>query len=801
MAENDVKYPTDTKDVRSKYEVATSVREHASGNRGTWRDNSLDRGNRGFSEAGTDWDEDGGRRDFVRSPRSSWKRPLRSTSRGRSRSRSRSPIRAYRLESGVDARPRSKAEVPIQTCRDFTSGRCRRGSNCPFLHSSTHNYEDRRYDFEHREESVRGGKYSQFNASDGCYNDYNKETSEPKREYDRNSRGTSFNHGGDRDPRRSADIPCTFFAAGNCRNGKSCRFSHHISSSSSSGGRTHDGRWRTNHSPEKAGQMDRGTKFSDHVDTHTDYGKEGRSRTNRSPDRVDQGVKSSETADPNLVEYGKESHGKVVSPQPRSISSSMNSRWGNNIETSYVPPGGPTIMDKVVEVEANQSSQWKTENPGSLTRASEMKGVDNWIGDKMSPEWNPKVSSVRTVAVEEPAYAIQTSESVNHNVPPQASQLTHYVSSVTPDVLEKPNFQQGFNSINDAPTALSYDRNTGSNVVMNFNSSFLSSNSAQPGSHSGPNEAPGNLNALGQGQFSLTTSHPGNENASAIRNSTANYDMYSITSNCEDPKVSEAISGATPASNMVSQAQLAQLTDLSASLAHLLGKGQQLPQFYAALNPPNPVASLEISNGIVSQFPVESVLPHPHIGSDKPYGPVCDNALQIQPNISTMPTQYPLNPGVVRTMEDVKQEVPSRELNAGEAYKNGHAEGNLSQKPDTDSKSNKKPKSMLDESSKGKDKHAKPREGSPLENMDGVGKGDGGKKVKDTKALRDFKHGLVNFVKELLKPAWKDGQIDKEGFKTIVKKVTDKVTATIQEANIPQTPEKAYVDRHHKKQT
>ena len=39
------------------------------------------------------------------------------------------------------------------------------------------------------------------------------------------------------------------------------------------------------------------------------------------------------------------------------------------------------------------------------------------------------------------------------------------------------------------------------------------------------------------------------------------------------------------------------------------------------------------------------------------------------------------------------------------------------------------------------------------------------------KGNRAFKFALVEFVKELLKPTWKDGQITKEDYKTIVKKI------------------------------
>ncbi|KAJ4825957.1 hypothetical protein Tsubulata_011193, partial [Turnera subulata] len=56
--------------------------------------------------------------------------------------------------------------------------------------------------------------------------------------------------------------------------------------------------------------------------------------------------------------------------------------------------------------------------------------------------------------------------------------------------------------------------------------------------------------------------------------------------------------------------------------------------------------------------------------------------------------------------------------------------------------------------------------------------------------IRAFKFALVEFVKDLLKPTWKEGQVSKDAYKSIVKKVVDKVTNTMQSTSIPQTQEK-----------
>ncbi|KAI0495193.1 hypothetical protein KFK09_025343 [Dendrobium nobile] len=64
------------------------------------------------------------------------------------------------------------------------------------------------------------------------------------------------------------------------------------------------------------------------------------------------------------------------------------------------------------------------------------------------------------------------------------------------------------------------------------------------------------------------------------------------------------------------------------------------------------------------------------------------------------------------------------------------------------------------------------------------------KKIKEAKEIRLFKCALVEFVKDTLKPKWKEGQLSKEAYKTIVKKVVEKVCGSLQGPNVPQTQEK-----------
>ncbi|CAH1453945.1 unnamed protein product [Lactuca virosa] len=79
-----------------------------------------------------------------------------------------------------------------------------------------------------------------------------------------------------------------------------------------------------------------------------------------------------------------------------------------------------------------------------------------------------------------------------------------------------------------------------------------------------------------------------------------------------------------------------------------------------------------------------------------------------------------------------------------------------------------------------------------LKNTNNSGKNEVQGKVEegDEKAMRQFKIVLVEFVKEILKPTWKEGKMSREVYKTIVKKVVEKVSSSIQGVQIPRTQEK-----------
>lgn len=76
-------------------------------------------------------------------------------------------------------------------------------------------------------------------------------------------------------------------------------------------------------------------------------------------------------------------------------------------------------------------------------------------------------------------------------------------------------------------------------------------------------------------------------------------------------------------------------------------------------------------------------------------------------------------------------------------------------------------------------------------------------KGKDSKSMKFFKIAIADFVKEVLKPSWRQGNMSKEAFKTIVKKTVDKVSAATGQRHIPKSREKIdhYINSQQRKLT
>ncbi|KAI9394158.1 hypothetical protein POPTR_005G061100v4 [Populus trichocarpa] len=722
---------------------------------------------------------------FRNSPKNEYKR-LRSRSlsrsRSRSQSRSRSPVYGFGRESGAYDRTRSRSGVSAQLCKDFVAGRCRRGSHCQFLHQDTETYEDdwerprktaaSKYPISHDTKQYPMGsgrsancctnflkgncrrgescRYAHHGASDpssrGSANEVIRE-----RDNDRRRRYASPERRAERETSRAADIPCKFFAAGNCQNGKYCRFSHHDQTLASPDKRSRDVRWPPSQNSDELEKSWKGPKWSD---SHTS----------------------------DSAKFSEDKNEKLDAPNLRLSARHMEDGWGHNPDEDKTASNPPT--NEVVEIDKKEAFQWKTENSGDNTNVSE-----NWLGDmEMSPDWN---------------YRLQPSNHINegscHELQ-EGSGRMHDTAAVMPPISnETSSIQQGFNLKEVGGSALPHDDDgvtakTASSYI-NISANALASQSFNKNGQSSNTSPILNLNTVGQIQEAILTNASRGGTTTNPQNQTLFQERTVINiPDTGNPNAPHANLGIPTAQNMASNEHLTQLTNLSATLVQLLVNGQQLPQLYEAHNSHD--GTFANSEGTVTVKPDSAVTIQPNQAAEprKQYDPICDSVEPGKLNVNTNPP-------------DKKLELLSKSLSPSSlaAAPNGGDFNKFFLEQESNEKSSQlnqpAPAASSEatnenngvgsgEGNKVQEQDKTAQENGPLENSDGDGKADESRKNKDAKGNRAFKFALVEFVKDLLKPAWKEGQISKDAYKNIVKKVVDKVTGTMHSASIPTTQEK-----------
>ncbi|KAA8547011.1 hypothetical protein F0562_003440 [Nyssa sinensis] len=785
---------------------------------------------REFSNATMAWDEDGSystkmypglddlRQNSRHSPKSGWGRSYRS----RSRSRSRTPPHGFYRESGLNDR-----SIVAQPCKDFVAGRCRRGDHCHYLHQDDRDYEDRRYSEGSLRESWesrhrRGGasKYStsddtrehplRIGRSNALCNDYFKgkccrgasckyahhtATSDGSvkgsahevvrdRENDRRNNDASFEQSWEHKSHRRRDIPCKFFAAGNCRNGKFCRFSHHGQNLID---RSRDD-WRCNHS-DNMDQLKEGLKWSD--------------------------TTSSDVA--MLQEWSEDRTGDVGAPEQRAAAST-DDRGAHTSINENRSWGHPTESGKAVGSNERKYLQLE-ENSGVGMGVSESGGCENWLGDmEISPEWNYRVQSPNHIIKQE----LGRSQSLILNGTPLPSceqditreallQNHHDARAIQPVISENSCFQSNPSLKEDASDAFSCNDRTASRdsatplIDLNFSANVLPGQTLHQNGHgsSAVTQPLSSSYAGGQNQHTFPLFAPRGESITNLQSQLFLEDKSLNKSDIGNANRSEVISEIQPTQNIVSREQLSQLTNLSGALARLLGNGQQLPQLYAALNPQNSMEFVHssLSNSVepVGSLAAASSQPDPATGFQNQYDPISGSIEPSKPDINNPVPGFSINSIQGKSIGDGKPEILSQNLflpsvsggpSGSDPYKTTDLELDLNceshqlNQPDLLANCEGEGNNGMAEETK------KAQDNGPLGKMDGDGKADDGKKNNDVKGIRAFKFALVDFIKELLKPTWKEGQISKETHNAIVKKVVDKVTGSIQGVHIPQSHEK-----------
>ncbi|KAK4387368.1 Zinc finger CCCH domain-containing protein 55 [Sesamum angolense] len=159
----------------------------------------------------------------------------RGSSRSRSRSRSRSdgsardqtrspsPIRDYRHQSYGWSDRKSVPDKSSQICRDFTAGRCKRGSQCRFFHPKNVSHGDGVLEGIKTSESLRNraerSHNSKLSYSRGPGSDLQDDASVPY-----HGKNDQFQN------KTKSAVPCKDFIQGTCKWGDNCKFSHHFAS-------------------------------------------------------------------------------------------------------------------------------------------------------------------------------------------------------------------------------------------------------------------------------------------------------------------------------------------------------------------------------------------------------------------------------------------------------------------------------------------------------------------------------------------------------------------------------------------
>ncbi|KAF8116652.1 hypothetical protein N665_0015s0029 [Sinapis alba] len=200
------------------------------------------------------------------------------------------------------------------------------------------------------------------------------------------------------------------------------------------------------------------------------------------------------------------------------------------------------------------------------------------------------------------------------------------------------------------------------------------------------------------------------------------------------------------ARNTVSREELNHISNISASLAQLFGNGQPIPNLHSTLNPRQSMQLPEV------------------YGQKEQSSHTQTDTLSIHTGVVPAVTALQIN------NSDSLVSLAGNPQASSEENRDKKTDEEASEKPD------RRKTGQEEETAEDAEKVVEEEE---EDDDDGAGD-ENKKKEKDPKGMRAFKFALVEIVKELLKPAWKEGGMNKDAYKNIVKKVVDKVTGAIQ---------------------
>ncbi|KAL5707098.1 hypothetical protein ACHQM5_025187 [Ranunculus cassubicifolius] len=774
-------------------------------------------GNRSYSRSLSPPGRDDWRhRSRSRSPKRSWSKSHRSRSRSPPyRSRSRSPPYGLRSRSP----PRGiKGGSRGSVCADFARGRCRRGSDCRFLHEENNEYVDRRHgsvpeeNWENRHEKERS-----FGHPKNEERDYSRDNLPHRNDSQRSirstgicmsflkgscergsscrfihedtvvdSRGTSERvHDRDRKPIPGHDqrrdsykmtIPCRFFALGKCRKGTECNFPHEGAGQEGPEG----GSDRWGH---------RGPKWNDeatdsaHVPGRvasttwgSDSGWNNKSTTWTGTADVVGGLEAlpgDETWDRGLADeakkWGDEKTNLVNGTNRGSDDTNhynqFHSSTRNDKVSADIPGEKPMHQKSAEQVKSWDAPKWSNQATDSAHGSAETRSVNvtsGWNAQPSSVTWNEDAAT-DSVAIKPPSQWGNAEQMDNKG----EIRATKWSDNAL--VLKETDTNNGVEIQNRA----TIDHNTATFSVPLPHIQEEMRNFTDTGARKeqfphftygiqDPQSRPQEVSILSHEQTTTNATQAYPLPSPTLRN----FDLNGPSEDAPNPNYQVLKTSGPPApQNVVTSEQVAQISHISASLKQIFGNGQQLPQLYATLNSTNPMGvahSAPPSAGLGPSIDGPFLQPNQNAWTPKQYDPVSSVMVTSQINIE------PVKQNITA---DYGSQIPSQTENIGSLSVVGSAKNDNVES----------------------DKNGKAKQDGGQTNADDTHRTDeDGKKGKDkdTKGVRMFKFALVEFVKEILKPIWKEGQLSKEAHKTVVKKVVDKVTTTVPEDHIPQTQDK-----------